>query len=232
MPSTRARRDGRANRCRARNQSITVEKRCLRTPSHSLSTWRRYHSSRPPPAPHADGRTRGKWPSDADSGFRHCSSTTHHRRRARKWRGGGGGEVLAFALWDAWREMYEVYLLTGSTPQWGERRPAQRLAFACVRWVSLAGASSAAIVPSRARAPRRGGERGGVLRVPSCRPWRVGRCRPQLRRAPQPRSSQLSSRGSRTMDGSGAAPARAAGAAAPRQSLPRAGADTHTTSSW
>jgi hypothetical protein len=88
MRSTRARREGRANPCRAKNQSCTRAQRCRRAPSPSPNTRRRCHASRPLPGPHANGRTRATWPNDAASGCKNSSSTTPHRQRAHKWRGG------------------------------------------------------------------------------------------------------------------------------------------------
>ena len=156
------------------------------------STGRPSPSSRPPPAPYADGRTRGKWPSDADSGFRHCSSTTPLT-----------GEPVRGVV----KSLRGLPALSGMH---------------CERCRRL--------IHSVAPRPNedRDAWRRGILRARSCLLWRVGRCRHQLRRAPQYGPSQLSSWVSRTMDGGVAASARAAGGAATRQSPPRDGADTHT----
>jgi hypothetical protein len=85
---TRARMEGRANLCRASNQSVTAVPRSVRVPSPSPSTRRPSPSpsSRSPRAPHAAGGARASWPSDAASGFGNCSSITPNGRRTRKGR--------------------------------------------------------------------------------------------------------------------------------------------------
>lgn len=104
-----------SNTCRARNQDVTVEKRSVRAPRHSLSTRMPSPSSRPPPAPHADGGTCEPWPSDVDSGSRNCSSPTPNGRRTRKRRGGGAVEFMAFALLSALRQRDEMHPLLHDT---------------------------------------------------------------------------------------------------------------------
>jgi hypothetical protein len=107
MTSTRSRREGSANPCRARNPAVTAAMRSRRAPSPSPSPRRPSPSSRPLPVPDADGGTRAPWPSAAASGCRNSSSPTPNRRRTPRWRGGGTVACMACTLLDTWRRMDE-----------------------------------------------------------------------------------------------------------------------------
>ena len=155
MTSTRARRYGRANTCRARNHSITVAKRSVPAPSPSPARGRRPcrpdHPQRSTET--AEHARRGPAPPTAASGTAAAPRTT----AGEPVRGVGMEEVRyvpALSGRHGERCMRCIYAMdprpTGESDARRRGSPAPG-----VRWVSLAGGSSAFMVPSRARAPRK-----------------------------------------------------------------------------